>query len=183
MAERTGKESSLVRLSDSDFHLEEPEQDVRGLDIYDREGKQIGSVKDLYVDREERKVRFLDVGADGFLGIGEKHIMIPVEAITGVGEDRVAIEQGREKVAGSPPFDTEVVPPTTDYQREIYGHYGYTPTCGPLWLRWRLSFRGKHQATALGRVLARGILIYLVGKDRGPYPIAIHTEAGFIREG
>ena len=130
IAERT-EQHQLVKLGDTDFRLEEPEQDIRGLDVYDDEGNQIGSVEDLYVDTEERQVRFLDVGAGGFLGIGEKHFMIPVEAVTDVGDDGVTIEHDTEKVTSSPPFDTDVVPPTADYQREVYGYYGYTPTWGP----------------------------------------------------
>lgn len=130
MTERTDQHQ-LVRLSDSDWRLQAPEQDIRGLDVYDDEGNEIGSVEDLYVDTEERKVRFLDVGAGGFLGIGEKHFMLPVEAVADVGEDGVFIEQGREKVVGSPPFDTDVVPPTTDYQRDLYEYYGYAPAMGP----------------------------------------------------
>jgi len=124
MAGRT-RQHKLVKLGDSESRLEAPEQDIRGLDVYDNEGNEIGTVEDLYADTEERKVRFLDVGAGGFLGIGERHFMIPVEAVAEVGEDRVTIEQGREKVLGSPPFDTDVVPPTVDYQREVSGYYGY----------------------------------------------------------
>ncbi len=122
---------TLVKLEDSGFVLEDRAQDLRGLVVYDRDGKEIGSVEGLYVDTEERAVRFLDVGAGGFLGLGEKHFMIPVEAVTDVGEEGVTIEHGREKVTGSPPFDTDVVPPTTDYQRDVYGYYGYAPAWGP----------------------------------------------------
>ena len=61
MAERT-EQHQLVKLSDSDFRLEAPEQDVRGLDVYDRDGREIGSVEDLYVDTAERKIRFLAGG-------------------------------------------------------------------------------------------------------------------------
>ncbi len=129
MTERT-EQHQLVRLSDSEFRLEAPEQDVRGLDVYDRDGDAMGSVEDLYVDEGERKVRFLEVGAGGFLGIGERRFMIPVEAVASIGDDRVTLEQGRDRVAGSPPFDTDVVPPTA-YQQEIYDYYGYTPTWGP----------------------------------------------------
>ena len=50
MAERT-EQHQLVKLSDTDFRLEEPDQDVRGLDVYDRDGNQIGSVEDLYATR------------------------------------------------------------------------------------------------------------------------------------
>ncbi len=67
MAERT-EQQGLVRLSDTDFGLEAPEQDIRGLDVYDNEGDKIGSVEDLYVDEAERKVRFLSVGAGASSG-------------------------------------------------------------------------------------------------------------------
>ncbi len=129
MAERT-EQHQLVKLSDSDFRLEAPEQDVRGLDVYDRDGREIGSVEDLYVDTEERKIRFLDVAAGGFLGVGEKHFMIPVEAVADVDGDGVTIDQGRQKVIDSPALPTNVVP-EVDYQRGVYDYYGYTPTWGP----------------------------------------------------
>ena len=129
MTQRTSAEIGFVKFGDSDFVFENPEQDIRGKDVYDAYGEQIGSVDDLYIDRQERKVRFLEVGAGGFLGIGEKHFLVPVESVTEVGEDRVTIEPGRrEQVAGSPPFDTTAVAPTTTYQRRRRAHddYGYT---------------------------------------------------------
>jgi sporulation protein YlmC with PRC-barrel domain len=103
----------LVRLGDSDFVPANPEDDVRGKDVYDAEGQRIGSVGDLYIERKEREVRFLEVGAGGFLGIGEKRFLVPVEAVVEVTEDRVTIEPDRtERVAGPSPFDTKVAPPT-----------------------------------------------------------------------
>jgi sporulation protein YlmC with PRC-barrel domain len=105
----------LVRLGDSDFVPANPEDDVRDKDAYDAQGQRIGSVEDLYIDRQEREVRFLEVGAGGFLGIGEKRFLVPVEAVTQVTEDRVTIEPERtEKVDGPGPFDTKVAPPPTD---------------------------------------------------------------------
>jgi sporulation protein YlmC with PRC-barrel domain len=41
-------------MSDSNFRLEEPWQDIRDLDVYDINGEQIGTVEDLYVDRDSR---------------------------------------------------------------------------------------------------------------------------------
>jgi hypothetical protein len=59
------------------------------------------------------------VGAGGFLGIGEKHFLVPVEALTQVAEDRVTIEAGRtEKVDGPAPFDTKVALPRANEPRE-----------------------------------------------------------------
>ena len=117
----------LVRLSESGLALEDLTQDVRGMDVYDEDGDQIGTVKDLYADTEERKVRFLDVGAGGFLGLGEKRFLIPVEAVSEVlREDVVVVDQKRQKVAESPLFDADVVP-QPPYQDELYKYYGYLP--------------------------------------------------------
>jgi sporulation protein YlmC with PRC-barrel domain len=108
----------LIRLGDSDFVPANPEEDVRGKDVYDAQGQRIGSVGDLYIDRQEREVRFLEVGTGGFLGIGEKRFLVPVEAVTQVAEGWVSIEPDRtERVAGPAPFDTKVAPPPTDDRR------------------------------------------------------------------
>ncbi len=99
----------LVRLGDSDFVPANPEDDVRGKTVYDPEGQRIGDVEDLYIDRQEREVRFLEVGAGGLLGIGKKRFLVPVEAVVEVAEGWVAIEPGRtERVTGPAPFDTKV---------------------------------------------------------------------------
>jgi len=124
MTHRTDTGFGLIRLSDSEFILEDRTQDIRGLDVYDKEGQQIGTVEGLYIDEEERTVRFLDVGAGGFLGIGEKNFLVPVEAVSEVNEERVVVDQSREKVVDSPPFNTDVVP-QAPYQRGIYDYYGY----------------------------------------------------------
>ena len=114
----------LVARSDSELELADRGQDVRGLCALDQSGEEIGSVEDLYVDPQEREVCFLDVSVGGFLGIREKHFLVPVEAVAEVREDGVVVDQYREKVAGSPPFDARVVPQPT-YQRDIYEYYGF----------------------------------------------------------
>ena len=131
MTERRARSTGpvLVRLSDSGLVLEDLAQDVRGLDVYDEDGDRIGKVEDLYADTEERKVRFLDVSAGGFLGLGEKRFLIPVEAVSEVRQDGgvVVVDQKRRKVAGSPLFDADVVMPQPPYQHELYKYYGYLP--------------------------------------------------------
>ena len=123
MANPTRAGIGLVRLGDSDFVPANPEDDLRGKAVYDAQEQRIGSVEDLYIDRHEREVRFLEVGAGGFLGIGEKPLLVPVEAVTQVAEDRVTIEPGRtEKVEGPAPVDTKVAPPPTDYASPPVGN-------------------------------------------------------------
>jgi ribosomal 30S subunit maturation factor RimM len=62
------EQPKLVKMSDSDLRLEEPWQDIRGLEVYDVNGEQIGSVEDLYVDRDSSLPRFLEVSAGGSWG-------------------------------------------------------------------------------------------------------------------
>src|ERR687890_2296385 len=98
--------SNLTKLSETELPLEEPWQDMRGLEVYDIQDDQIGSVQDLYVDREVRLPSYLVVSAGGFLGIGKKHFLVPVEEVSrGVGEERVTIMVPRMKVLNSPEFD------------------------------------------------------------------------------
>jgi sporulation protein YlmC with PRC-barrel domain len=118
--------SNLTKLSEAELPLEEPWQDIRGLEVYDVNGEQIGSVEDLYVDRDARLPRFLEVSAGGFLGIGKKHFLIPIEEISReMGEDRVTVNQPRDKVVESPDFDPDDVA-NPDIQRAIHAYYGRT---------------------------------------------------------
>jgi sporulation protein YlmC with PRC-barrel domain len=115
---------ALIKLRDSDLPRGETAKALLDTDVYDRDGERMGTVKDLYVDTEEGEVRFLDVGAGGFLGLGEKHFMVPMEAVTDRSGGGVTIDQSREKVEGSPELDTKGVPEDA-YQQEVYDYYGY----------------------------------------------------------
>ena len=109
----------LVRLGNSDFVTANPEDYLRGKGVYDPHGQRMGSVEDLYIDRQEREVRYLEVGAGGFLGIGEKRFLVPVEAVTRVSEERVTVEPDRtEKAEGPAPFDTKVRPPSAEERND-----------------------------------------------------------------
>jgi sporulation protein YlmC with PRC-barrel domain len=120
------EQPKLVKMSDSDLRLEEPWQDIRGLEVYDANGEQIGSVEDLYVDRDSSLPRFLEVSAGGFLGIGKKHFLIPIEEVSrDIDADRVTVNQPRDKVVESPDFDPDDVS-NPDVQRAIRAYYGHT---------------------------------------------------------
>lgn len=114
----------LARLGDSDFVLEDPEQDIRGNEVYDPKGQRIGNVDDLYIDEEQSGLRFLEVvdgGLLGILGIGEKRFLVPVEAVTEIARGMVTVEPGRtEKVDGPAAFDTKVVHPPALDRRDGY---------------------------------------------------------------
>jgi sporulation protein YlmC with PRC-barrel domain len=108
----------LIKMSDSGFGVNSRESDIRRLGVFNRNGEQIGSVEDFYVDTQEREVRFLEVGTGGFMGLGEKRFLIPVEAVTNFREGGVTVSESGEEISESPPFDTKIIP-LDAYERDI----------------------------------------------------------------
>jgi sporulation protein YlmC with PRC-barrel domain len=122
----TGPQFNLVNLNDTNLHLEEPWHDLRGLDVYDSNDDQIGSVEDVYVDREQRRARLLDVSAGGLLGVGKKHFLVPVQEVKrDLDGERVTVEHPKEKVTESPEFNSDEGL-KADLQRAVYAYYGHS---------------------------------------------------------
>ncbi len=92
--------------------------------VTDSDNHLVGHVRDLLIDEADWKVRFLHVTVGGHLGIGDRHFLIPVEAVERVSGGFVTIEQSREKVRGAPELDPNIrLQP--DLRRGIYEYYGY----------------------------------------------------------
>ena len=120
----------LVRLSDTDLTVADPAEDVRGRTVVDRNGDEVGTVDDLLIDDRANKVRFLRVGAGGFLGIGEQHFLIPVDAVTRIDPDHVHIDRERTGLRGVPGYDPDLAY-DYDYYGDVYGWWGYGPYWAP----------------------------------------------------
>ena len=119
---------AIIRLEDEDLMLEDPQDDVRSARVIDSDGQDIGKVDGLLVDETEKRVRFLEVGSGGFLGIGKSKRLIPVDAVTSIDDD-VHVDMDREHIGNSPEYDPEVVP-APEFYPSIYGYYGYSPFWG-----------------------------------------------------
>jgi sporulation protein YlmC with PRC-barrel domain len=119
---------TLHRLKDTGLTLDDVRQDIRGFKVIDRDGHEIGHVSGLFIDEAERKLRMIEVSAGGFLGIGERHVLLPVDAITAVDGHVVHIDQSGEHVAKSPAYDPSIVTrPPASYWEPFYGYYGLSP--------------------------------------------------------
>jgi sporulation protein YlmC with PRC-barrel domain len=121
---------TLVKLGDTDLQLADPIEDVRGRKIVDRAGEAIGHVDALLIDQRDRKVRFLRVASGGFLGIGERTFLIPVDAVTRVQPNEVRIDQTRQHLVGAPAYDPSLVL-QQDYYAGLSGYFGYRPYWSP----------------------------------------------------
>jgi len=55
-------------------------------DVYDPSDKKIGEISDVLVDKDGKVGAFI-VSVGGFLGVGEKHVAVPFNAVHGTQKD------------------------------------------------------------------------------------------------
>jgi sporulation protein YlmC with PRC-barrel domain len=148
--------TELVRLGDTGLVVADASADIRGRKVLDRDGEEIGHVSGLFIDRDLRRVRMLELRAGGFLGFGERHALLPVDAITSVTKDAVHVNETRARIATSPVYDpTLIVEPQARAWEPFYGYYGLQPywTNGYLYPEFPLEHDVKvmHHEIATGR--------------------------------
>jgi hypothetical protein len=78
------KGENPMKLARLDFahHPRPPQLELRQRGVFDSGARLIGHVENIYVD-DEGTFGFLDIVMGEFMGIGKKHHLVPVEAITG----------------------------------------------------------------------------------------------------
>jgi hypothetical protein len=79
-AEEKGENPMKLARLEFTQHPRPPQHELRQRGVFDSVGRPIGHVENIYVD-EEGTFRFLDVVMGGFMGLGKKHHLVPVEAI------------------------------------------------------------------------------------------------------
>jgi sporulation protein YlmC with PRC-barrel domain len=124
----------LIHLSNTNLKMADPAQDVRGSRVVDKDGKDIGEVDDLILDRVATKVRFLEVASGDLFGLGSAKTLIPVDAITHISDNVVHINQTRQHVAAAPPYDPDLIVRDVGgqgYVSDLYRHYGFLPFWQP----------------------------------------------------
>jgi len=122
---QTSVHPDILKLSDTVLTLATSDEDIRGRKVVDAKGESIGEVDDLMIDAAEKKVRFIRVSSGGFLGMGKKIFLIPVDAISQIEDNAVHINHERDRFLGAPGYNPEV----TDraYLASLYGYWNYSP--------------------------------------------------------
>jgi sporulation protein YlmC with PRC-barrel domain len=127
-ADKTGAantKATLLRLTDTGLTVASPALDIRGRKVLNKGGEELGKVDDLLIDDCEAKVRFLEIASGGFLGLGKTKVLVPVDAISGIRDDAVLINQEPERLSNAPPYQPALT--DADYLEDLYKHYGYAP--------------------------------------------------------
>ncbi|BBL80984.1 hypothetical protein RxyAA322_28380 [Rubrobacter xylanophilus] len=113
-------QEELVRLEEFEGELDETWRGIRGEKVLDHAGEEVGTVEDAYVWSRVPAVHLLRVSAAS----GED-LLIPVDAVTGVSEEGVRVEQGRARILQGPRYGEEKIP-DPEARRAAFEHYGYT---------------------------------------------------------
>ena len=79
MSQENVSNRQLQELSHSDYEIADGQPDIKGWDVKDESGKNIGEVKDLLFDETSRKVRYLIVDFDGNdFDLDDRKVLVPI---------------------------------------------------------------------------------------------------------
>jgi sporulation protein YlmC with PRC-barrel domain len=104
--------------------------DVDGINVYGKDGKDLGEIKDLVVDLNTGRVRYVVVSMGGFLGIGDKYFAVPWQALhakhTEDHEHHFVINIETDRLKDAPGFNQDKWPNFADrnFGMEIDKFYG-----------------------------------------------------------
>ena len=105
-------------------HPRPPHHELRQKTVLDTGERIIGQVANLYVD-DDMDLQFMDVvTGGGFLGLGKKHHLVPVEAIAEEGAGSVTLNVDEQSVEGAPTLADPHTGPDEELQRATREHYG-----------------------------------------------------------
>lgn len=101
---------------------------VIGADVENASGDDIGEIKDMVVDLQSERVRYVVLSHGGVLGIGDKLFAYPMSMVeTRSGDaDKISMNVDKEKLSNAPGFDKDKWPDFADakYTSEIDRYYG-----------------------------------------------------------
>ena len=115
-----------------DEHPARPEHDLRGRSVLDCKDHQIGYVANLFVDEDEKHLRFIDVVPQDWLGRERKrhHHLVPIEALMVAAEairrdsyGAVELQVDRQTVESSPSLPPSLDAPDSELQEAVRKHY------------------------------------------------------------
>jgi sporulation protein YlmC with PRC-barrel domain len=99
-------------------------------DVYNRQGEELGKVKDFMLDMANGRVRYAVLSFGGFLGMGEKLFAVPWDALMlDTVHKRFELNVDKQRLDTAPGFDKDHWPNMADqtWANEVHAYYGTTP--------------------------------------------------------
>ncbi|MCW3074151.1 MAG: hypothetical protein JWP69_1220 [Flaviaesturariibacter sp.] len=79
MSPEENRKTRLQKLSGSEFEIADGEPDIRGWDVKDAAGRQLGEVEELIFDYQSQKVRYLVVDLEeNDYGLDDRDVLVPI---------------------------------------------------------------------------------------------------------
>src|SRR5512134_171253 len=90
---------------------------VIGDKVVNKDGEQLGNIKDLVIDLDDAQIAYAVLSFGGFLGLGDKLFAIPLEALTfDPRENQVVLDVDKDVLKNAPGFDKDKWPDTAQYE-------------------------------------------------------------------
>ncbi|HMA08747.1 MAG TPA: PRC-barrel domain-containing protein [Ramlibacter sp.] len=96
--------------------------------VVDEAGEVLGSIVDLLLDLERGRIAYAVVASDGFMGLGERLVAVPWNALKA--ETRKFVLQGKRSALDSgPTFEREQWhgAPAKGWHESVHAHFGARP--------------------------------------------------------
>lgn len=103
---------------------------LSGDKVVNREGEDLGDIKDLMIDVENGRVAYAVLKFGGLLGLGSKLFAVPLSAMKLDRDNhRFIFDQDKETLKNAPGFDKDDWPNFADrtWGMNVHSHYGVSP--------------------------------------------------------
>jgi hypothetical protein len=111
----------LIRLAFPQ-HPRPPQRELRQRGVFDSGGDLIGYVVNVYVD-DDGNYRLVAVATGGFMGLGTKHRLVPVEAIAEGEPGSITLTVDRRTIESAPTLGDPHAAPDEGLQRAAREHF------------------------------------------------------------
>lgn len=108
----TGLGDSAARPKDSLKRL--AVSSLIGDTIFNPGGENLGKIKDIIIDLSQGSIDYIVIEFGGFLGMNQKYLAVPADALTIAKEHKNAfiLNESKESLKGYPTFDLDHLPET-----------------------------------------------------------------------
>lgn len=105
-------------------------RDLKGDKVTNPQGENLGEIREIMIDVAAGRVAYAVISFGGFLGIGERSVAVPWDALRlSTRERELLTDLSKERLKRAPRFNEGHWPSGADrnFLADLYRYYGYTP--------------------------------------------------------